>query len=286
VTGVQRVVVGVDGSEQALFAVRWAAPEAHRRRVPLRLVHVVALPDRSHREALLAAAREVTHTAAAEAGRSVPGVDVEEQVLIGRLVESLISEARRAQLTVVGDRGRGGFAGLLVGQVPLALAGRCASPLVVVRAAEAKPGAPVVLGVDGSPASEAATAFAFEQAAVRAVPLVAVHTWWDLFVGPELKPLLDWEAIEADEHLVLAERLAGWCEKYPDVAVRRLVTRHRPAGTLVEQSRVAQLLVVGSRGRGRLRAAVLGSVSHAVLHHAACPVAVVPPAVGEDAAPV
>jgi nucleotide-binding universal stress UspA family protein len=133
----------------------------------------------------------------------------------------------------------------------------------------------VVVGVDGSPTSEAALAFAFEAAATRGVSLVAVHTWWDLFVDPTMAPLPDWDAIEVDEREVLAERLSGWGEKYPDVPVQRLVERDQPAHALVEQSLRAQLVVVGSRGRGNFAGLVLGSVSHAVLHRAHCPVAVV-----------
>jgi nucleotide-binding universal stress UspA family protein len=93
--------------------------------------------------------------------------------------------------------------------------------------------------------------------------------------------VLEGDAIDADEHRLLSERLAGWSEKYPDVPVQRLVTRHRPAATLIEQSAHAQLVVVGSRGRGGFAGLLLGSVSHALLHHAACPVAVVRPAAAQ-----
>ena len=133
----------------------------------------------------------------------------------------------------------------------------------------------MVVGVDGSPTSEAATAFAFEAASLRRVPLVAVHVWRDVLVDATMAPLLDWDVIDSDEREVLAERLAGWSEKYPDVPVRRLVARDRPARALVEESGRAQLVVVGSRGRGGFHGLLLGSVSQALLHHAHCPVAVV-----------
>jgi nucleotide-binding universal stress UspA family protein len=138
-----------------------------------------------------------------------------------------------------------------------------------------------VVGVDGSPVSENALAFALDAASVRGVPLVAVHTWWDLLVDETMAPLLDWPAIEAEEGEVLAERLAGWGEKYPDVPVRRRITRDRAAHTLIRESQSAQLVVVGSRGRGAVASRLLGSVSHAVLHRAHCSVAVVPAPVGE-----
>ena len=159
-------------------------------------------------------------------------------------------------------------------------------PVVVVRGSEpdgtAPPPEPVVVGVHGSPTSEAAVAFAFEEASLRRVSLVAVHVWQDRLVEAAVAPLLDWEAIESDERQVLAERLAGWSSKYPDVAVRRLVAYDRPARSLVEESGRAQLVVVGSRGRGGLHGLVLGSVSQALLHHAHCPVAVVRPAGGDE----
>ncbi len=134
-----------------------------------------------------------------------------------------------------------------------------------------------MVGIDGSEISEAALAFAFEAAATRNVPLMAVHAWTDSVLEAAVAPLLDWDAIEGDEHRLLAERLAGWSEKYPDVAVHRVVARDRPAHALIEQATdtAAQLVVVGSHGRGSAASLVLGSVSHAVLHHSPCPVVVV-----------
>ena len=192
---------------------------------------------------------------------------------------ALQAESADAALVVLGDRGLGGFTGLLLGSVAVSLAAHAACPVVVVRGPEFDASAPrvepVVVGVDGSPASEAA--FAFAAAALHAVPLVAVHAWCDLVVDPTVAPLLD-DALESDEREVLAERLAGWSQEYLDVDVRRLVVRDRPARALVQESASAQLVVVGSRGRGGLAGMLLGLVSHALLHHAHCPVAVVRPA--------
>jgi nucleotide-binding universal stress UspA family protein len=168
---------------------------------------------------------------------------------------------------------------LLIGSVAVDLAAHASCPVVVVRGPEpdytAPRPEPVVVGVDGSPTSEAAVAFAFEAAALQNVPLVAVHVWHDLLVDPTMAPLLDWDVVESDEREVLAERLAGWTAKYPDVPVRRLVACDRPGRALVDESGRAQLVVVGSRGRGGFRGMLLGSVSQALLHHAHCPVAVV-----------
>lgn len=280
------VVAGIDGSESALRAVRWAAAEAARRGVPLRVVtafdwsqnHPIGKIDlgASYRDIMLNQARRNLADAAAAAQRAVRGIEVEQQLVVGFPIAVLTAESERAQLVVIGDRGLGGVTGLLLGSVAAGLGAHAKSPLVVVRGdRDPDAAAPIVVGVDGSPLSEAALAFAYEAAAARGVPLVAVHTWSELVGDLDVAPLLGWEAIEAEEAELLAERLAGWREKYPDVPVRRVVTKGRPAHTLVEQSRGAQLVVVGSRGRGSFTGLVLGSVSHAVLYRSHCPVAVV-----------
>ena len=194
---------------------------------------------------------------------------------IGAPIEVLSSEARRAQLLVLGDRGLGEVAGLVLGSVAVSLAARGACPVVVVRGERAGADGPVVVGVDGSPVSEAALAFAFDAAAARGVDLVAVHAWSPTAIDEELASLVEWDA--SAESAVLAERLAGWGQKYPQVAVRRTVVRDGAVRALVTASAGAQLVVVGSRGRGNAAGLLLGSVSHGVLHGAHCPVAVVRP---------
>jgi nucleotide-binding universal stress UspA family protein len=283
------VVVGTDGSDSALDAVRWAAAEAVRRGVPLRVVTAfdwnqehplgqVGLGS-DYREIMLKAARRQLAEAVAVAGETA-GVEVEQQLVVGFPIPVLAAESRRAQLVVLGDRGYGGVSGLLVGSVSVAMVSRAECPVVLVRRQEDDSvedrERPVVVGVDGSELSEAAVAFAFDAASRRGVPLVAVHAWWDQVLD-RVVPLLDWDLIETEEREVLAERLAGWGAKYPDVAVERLVTPDRPARALVEESRSAQLVVVGSHGRGAAAGLLLGSVSHAVLHRAHCSVAVVRP---------
>ncbi|GAA2558681.1 universal stress protein [Pseudonocardia hydrocarbonoxydans] len=288
------VVVGVDGSESALRAVRWSAAEADRRGVPLRIVTAFAWTHdhpvgefgfgRSYRDIMLDESRRYLTEAAAVAERAAEGLDVEQQLIVGFPIPVLTAEARRAQLVVIGDRGLGGVTGLLLGSVATALAAHADSPVVVVRGEDEDPDptAPIVVGVDGSPLSEAALAFAYETAAARGVPLIAVHSWLEVYADPTVAVLVDWDAIEADERQLLAERLAGWSEKYPDVPVQRMVPRDRAAHALVELSRRAQLVVVGSRGRGGVMGLLLGSVSHALLHRAHCPVAVVRPDTGRE----
>jgi nucleotide-binding universal stress UspA family protein len=230
-----------------------------------------------YRDQMLEVARRQVATAAEAAGRAEPDLDVTTQVEIGAPIATLGSEARRAQMVVLGDRGLGGLAGLILGSVAVALAAHAACPVVIVRGDRAGDAGGVVVGIDGSPVSEAALSFAFDAAATRGAELVAVHAWWPPRFDEALTPILDWDALAAEESVVLAERLAGWGQKYPDVAVRRVVVRDAPARALVAASENAQLVVVGSRGRGNATGLMLGSVSHGVLHRAHCPVVIVRP---------
>ena len=280
------VLVGVDGSRSATDAVRWAAAEARRRHTGLRLVEAFGwIPvedtadahhvESSYRDVLVKAARERLAAAAAVAAEVAPEVEVTTELLADYPLPRLVTESRTAQLVVVGDRGLGGVTGLLVGSVGMGLAAHAACPTVVVRGHQTA--GPVVVGVDGSPLSEAALAFAFDAASARQARLVAVHAWQDAMIDTSVELLYDWTSVETSEQQVLAERLAGWASKYPDVEVERVVVRDRPAHALQERSVGAELLVVGSRGRGGLVGALLGSVSQKLLHHAACPVVIVRP---------
>lgn len=268
VHGQKPVIAGVDGSSSALGAVRWAAREAALRKRPLRLVHVGNAGEDASRR--LSEAGE-------QALASAPGVDVRSAVCAGAAAEHLITESETASMVVLGSHGLGGFPGMLVGSVAGALAahGRC--PVVVVRGT-APQDAPVVAGIDASPSGDAALAFALEEANLRRVPVLAVHTWTDMTMGETWSVLpidADYEGVAEDERRLLAERLAGWREKYPDVDVRPVVLRDRPVRGLLDAGRDAQLIVVGSRGRGDFGAVGLGSTSQPLLHHSPCPVAVV-----------
>jgi nucleotide-binding universal stress UspA family protein len=282
------VVVGVDGSGSAYRAVEWAAAEAARRGVALRLVRAFSWTTSDHparqsgsvaryRDQLLEVARHQVARAARIAEDTWPDVEAMPQVEIGAPIEVLGSEARRAQLLVLGDRGLGGVAGLVLGSVAVALAAWGACPVVIVRGEPRNQEGPVVVGVDGSSVSEAALAFAFDAAAARGVELVAVHAWSPTEIDRALEPVLDWDVVAVGEDAVLAERLEGWGQKYPQITVRRTVVRDGAARALVDASRGAQLVVVGSRGRGNVTGLLLGSVSHGVLHGAHCPVAIVRP---------
>ena len=285
------VVVGVDGSESALHATRWAAREAERRDAPLRLVHVCHLmpvrhprqipPPADYQAAVLEQGRHWLTEASEAARHAVPGLAVVTDLRSGIAADVLVAESRAARLMVLGSRGLGGFTTLLVGSVAVALSAHGHCPVVVMHSAtrEGAPpvDGPVVVGVDGSELSDAALTFAFEEAAAREVPLVAVHTWLDVNAAGAwavLPGTIDWDWVQQEEEKLLAERLVAWREKFPHVEVRPLVVRDRPDRALLEHAAGAQLLVVGSRGRGTFTGMGLGSVSQTLLHHAECPVAV------------
>jgi nucleotide-binding universal stress UspA family protein len=278
----QPVVVGIDGSDSALSAAAWAAAIAARRDLPVRLVHAVDLPlvgppDLVEVERLYEAVREQGQAyldAANTAG-------VEAELKDGPVVPTLVEESRQASVLVLGSRGTGGFTGLLVGSIPMAVAGRAHCPVVVVRSRDGEPppvDGPVVVGVDGTPTSEAAVAFAFAEASARGSDLIAVHAWSDTVIDTVLasgSPVWDFAPAQLHATEILAERLAGWQERYPDVRVTREVVQVRPATALMSHAETAGLVVVGTRGRGGVLGLLLGSTSQQLLQHAPCPVAVV-----------
>ncbi len=282
------IVVGVDGSAWSLHAVRWAAEEAALRRVPLRLVHSVplsAIRRGGNFEALEDEGRRYVTQAQGGVRQIYPEVTVDVEVHTGDPVPVLVDLSRQARLLVVGSRGLGKFSDLLAGSTAVALARHGHCPLAVIHGpigeqAAARQG-PVVVGVDGSPTSEAAVALAFEEASLRNLDLVAVHTWIDFSSDYSYayarQFITDWEEIETEERELLAQRLAGWQEKYPDVTVKRVVTADRPVRHLLEQASHAPLLVVGSRGRGAISGALLGTTSQALIYHSPCPLLIARP---------
>ena len=284
----RRVVVGVDGSADALRAVRWAAREAVRRNADLHLVAAILWsddrlpgipaigPDRTG-DVLKHLADTALEEAEAAAAEAAPGVVTVRREIVGFAPSVLRDVAKGAEMLVVGDRGRGRIASILAGSVAVAVAAHAYGPVVIVRGAEAAEDSagPVVVGIDGSSRSKAALAFAFAEASAYGAPLVAVHTWTDAINDPYLAPLIDWDAVAADEEQQLADSLAGWREKYPDVAVEGLVARGRASHVLLDRSHGARLVVVGSRGHGEVLGLLLDSVSNALVHGAGCPVAVV-----------
>jgi nucleotide-binding universal stress UspA family protein len=197
----------------------------------------------------------------------------------GRPAAVLAEVAEGAELVVVGASGHTALPRMLLGSTAAELAHRCELPVVVVRDGEESPrGGRVVVGVDGSGTSARAIEFAFDFAARHGAELVAVHAWSDLPMDA-LAPVRVWDenmpAIRDQGERLLAESLAGPAERYPNVTVHRTVSFEPPSRALAAQAEEATLLVVGSHGRGALRRVLLGSVSHAMIYHAPCPVAVV-----------
>ena len=280
------IIVGVDGSPASRVAVDWAARDAALRGADLKLVHVLVPPavmafpevpmppgfmewqDEEGRRLLDSAVKTVE-----EAGAEV---EVSTDMVSGPAVPVLADLSSSAQMIVVGCRGHGALARGLLGSISTGLAHHAHCPVAIIHDEDplmAHPSkAPVVVGVDGSPASENAVAIAFEQASFRGVDLLAVHAWSD--TGVFEFPGADWSTLQAAGEQTLSERLAGWQERYPDVLVRRVVVADKPAHQLLEQAGSAQLLVVGSHGRGGIAGMLLGSVSTSVLHGARMPVIV------------
>lgn len=283
------IIVGIDGSERALDAVRWAVAVAAPRNRALRLlsgydpvsgVYGAGLPFPPDAfDAIEQAAQEDLDQAVQVAREAAPGVAVRTERVRIPPIPALIDESKNAHLIVLGASGRGGYTGMLTGSTAVAVVAHAACPVVVVRRPE-DPAGPVVAGVDGSPASMRALAAAFDEASWRGVPLVALHSWRDadyVTATPVQSAVVESTPTDEEQARVLAESLAGWQEKYPDVAVERVVLKDRPRHCLLEWSAKAQLVVVGSRGRGGFQGLLLGSTSQALMHHARCPVLVVRP---------
>ncbi|MFB7368413.1 universal stress protein [Streptomyces sp. NPDC056222] len=262
------VVVGVDGSSTSLAAVGAAATAASRRGAALRVVHA-EVPIKPRHVVPDPAGRALVHEAADHAFEVAPEVVVTKVVVTGDVVHVLEAESQAADLIVVGSRGMGGLAGLLLGSTPVSLAARSHCPVMTVREehrTSADTG-PVVLGVDGSPDSDEAVDVAFAEAAQRQAELVAVHAWQPDKASPG--------TASESAGQVLAQAIARRTDAYPDIAVGRDLVVGTAREVLLEASKAAQLVVVGARGRSGLAGLLLGSVSQAVMTHAHCPVVAV-----------
>ncbi|OBB89909.1 universal stress protein [Mycobacterium sp. 852002-30065_SCH5024008] len=284
------VVVAVDGSKASNAAAIWAAHEAAMRKIPLTVVHAVTTPTATwppvpYPESLAVRLEDegkkaVMHAIklAEEALPADRKVAIHRELVYSSPALALINMSGEAELIVVGTAGRGLLARGVLGSVSATVVRHAHCPVAVIHGDDLPDmdNAPVVVGVDGSPASELAIEIAFDEASRRGVGLTALHAWSDITIS-EL-PEADWSSLEAEAHRSLAENLAGWQERYPDVTVQRLVVRDAPARQLAEKSETAQLLVVGSHGRGGLTGVLLGSVSNAVLHSVRTPVIVARPA--------
>jgi len=289
------IIVGVDGSPQADAAVRWAASRAQHTGARLRLLHAYVVPVPAPAmplatanaydvdpqgytveagEAVLAAASTVAHNHAS-------GIDVITDLRAGGAAPVLIDASTEADLIVLGSRGLGGFAGLLLGSVSTQVSGHAHCPTIVVHG-QAHAAGPVVVGVDGSEPAAAAAAFAFTEASRLGTGVIAVHAWsLPLPTGPAEAVAVamasgdDQIRYQQGARHILTDALADCRRQHPDVPVHERLTEAGAAEALLEAAAEPALIAVGSRGHGGFTGLLLGSTSHAVLHHASCPVAVV-----------
>jgi nucleotide-binding universal stress UspA family protein len=290
------VTAGVDTSGESLAAAHWAAREALRRGVPLRLVHAWEPPgprDERHREAEETLERAVRSVHAAH-----PGLEPKPVLLPDSPVAALLTAAGEAEMMVLGSRGLGRVAGFVVGSVSQRVVARSPRPVVLVRAGETSadehlppldgvspeeipeiPYREVVLGLDLGHLRDEPVKFAFEAARRRGTALHVVHAVGDLpadAAHDPSRPAHDTPRTLAGHERLLAAALRPWCEKFPGVPVSETVSAGRAAPQLVRASTRACLVVVGRRTPEARLGPHIGSVAHAVLHHVACPVAVVP----------
>jgi nucleotide-binding universal stress UspA family protein len=286
--GARQVLAAVDGSANSYQAAAWAAAEAALHHLPLHILTSGAVqtgfgPGMSLGEADLEWLRVDAERVVGEAERVARAAVADEDLVITTEVSfelaapMLIQRSRSARMLVVGSRGLGAFQRGLLGSVSRAAAQHAHCPVAVIHGIAAidpvSAAQPVLVGVDCSSNSVPAIELAFEEASRRKVELVAVHAFSDASALD--LPAFGWEMGRQSAEADLAEALAGYAEQYPDVPVRRIVVANRPVRTLVDESVSAQLLVVGSHGRGGFSSMLLGSTSNALLHSVEIPTIVV-----------
>jgi nucleotide-binding universal stress UspA family protein len=287
------VIAAVDGSAVSYHAAAWAAAEAALHSCRLHLVTSVSVPYgygpgpmftdagagadadwlRVDGERILT---EATRIARLAAPGHVP--EITSEVSWSPIVADLIERSGHARMLVLGSRGAGALQRNLLGSVSTSVLRHVHCPVVVIHEHSAIDAVsvtqPVLVGIDGSSNSMAALALAFEEASLRKVGLKALHAWSDTS-GREV-PVPGWEdTLRGTEDALLAESLAGWSERYPDVEVHRILVRDRPVRALLDEAETAQLVVVGSHGRGGFAGMLLGATSNALVQSTECPTIVV-----------
>jgi nucleotide-binding universal stress UspA family protein len=283
------IVVGYDGSEASRAALRWGTAQAVREKAALRIVEsyelVVALRPEPGAvvplEALQEAHRRGLDSVAEDVRLRHPGLTVTTALVHEPPAATLVPESEQARQIVIGTRGLGGWSGLLLGSTSVQVAAHARCPVVVVPAdvrPRAREQSTIVVGVDGSKVSEDAIGFAFTQAEQTAAKVLAVHAWHSPaapYQGSLDTMLFDPVEVEERSQVLVAESIAGAVQDHPDVEFEVRLIGGQPARALLIAAESADLLVVGSRGRGGFAGLMLGSVSQGVLHHAHCPVAIV-----------
>lgn len=277
------IAVGVDGSPASSAAVTWAAAEAVRRDDELVVIHAYdwrvlgarAQVAGTYAESARTRAEAVVEAAIAQARAAAPGVKVRGEASLGPASSALLTASADAHMVVVGSRGRGGFASLLLGSVSQQVATHAKGSVVVVRGRPSVQAGPIVVGVDGSPAADLALGIAFEEAGYRGTGVLAVrvytpaHPPW----GPDLPPQSE-DPVQRreNEQQFLLQDVAAWREKYPETPIECVVVDGHAAEALIGLSSSAELVMVGMRGHGGFGGLLIGSVGLQLLHHAECPV--------------
>lgn len=279
------VVVGVDGTPNDEAPLRAAVAQARLHRRPLHLLHATTVGIVPWTPERLARQRALTKACLEEVATVAPDVEVSSATPVADQAAALVEASRGAWLVVMGAGRLGRVGSVVLGATTGKVASHSQCPVLVVPDGwTGADGAPVVVGVDDAANSRPAVEWAYAEAAARRVPLVAVHAWWweepsplvDLAADDELDSDNDWTALAESRRVMMGEMLAGGRGGYPDVAVRTEIVRGDATAVLEEASGDAQLVVVGTRGRGGFTGLLLGSVSSRALHHSRCPVVVVP----------
>ena len=280
----KRIIVGYDRSADARAGARWALDEASRTGAMVEFFYAYEWPEWAPAASTVPAPavwpdgetdraiKGSLHEAVAAARQSHPGVHTSISIVHASTALTLIDRSTHASLIVLGSRGHSAVAGLL-GSVSVAVSAHAHCPVIVVRG-DAAPTQPVVVGVDDSPAAHLALDFAVEQAVTRNVPLRVIRTWRPV-TGIWVDSPMVTRTVTAEERRPLDDLVAGWRAKYPELEITAEAVVDHPANALALASTTAQLLVLGSRGRGAFRGMLLGSVSQHLLHHSAWTVAVV-----------
>ncbi|HEY7484905.1 MAG TPA: universal stress protein [Streptosporangiaceae bacterium] len=270
------ILVGYDGSPESEAALRWAAGEARMRGLPITVCHVWHWPYRVEpsgmavRDTMRRMAEQTAAAGVAVITHVTPKLTVRARAVSGPTAETLMALSGDAEAIVVGHRGGGGFAELPTGSVAGQLAAHAHCPVIITRGPIRR--GDVVVGVDGSAASDPALALALEEAALRHVAVTAVCSWWDPG-AMTASPVIETAELRRKAAVRLEHIIALWREKYPYVEVRTSLVAEPPRSALIEASKDAGLLVVGRRGHGEAPGP-LGSVGQALVHRAHCPVAV------------
>lgn len=295
------VVVGIDGSDVSKGAVAYAAKTAVGHGVGLHIVMAYSIPSALFAEGvtppqeLLEQFEQQAEPAVQEAmkiaRKTAPDVHISGAVAEGNPAQLLIEYSHEAKLIVLGSRGLGALKGVVLGSVSSHVASNACCPVIVTKAdtlEPVNPDGPIVVGVDGSDNSKKATEWAFAEAAARGASVLAVHTWMDPEVQAAAAGVIlsddDMDRLSQEQKDLLTKALGDCKKRWPDVHVDTLVTEDRPTRVLVDRSADAQLVVVGSHGRGAFTGMLLGSTSRSLLQASLCPVMVVRPECGDGSA--